>query len=486
MLKRDLLNQRDKIITQLKEYVPLIAPFFDLDMSIREYSKWLAEFEIDRVQEDRQRLIKEIITNKVIKLWGEEAPESMGLRFDKRLAFNIADHHQILSHPFLLSSNLISSADKYSNKADPSAIVVISSGDVPPNNYFSKGGFFLHGKKVPLFSVSERESTSYYIPKRDFGFVRRARNSELWKNFDANEQKFLEGEQQKINSLDFSRCENYIDQISIVVKGLWPRIFDRTVGKIPELIYITQEELITECLINILNEKNIISDTLFDPKLRENVLENFRGNVITWREGEQKGTHFFWRKYPGQPRSLRMYVEGDFLVPVDRRFASLKVRLNSGEIIGLLKTREIYPSLFTIFSVLNTYAGVRPLTGYGSAVYLELFKQAWIKTLTGTIYEKENERIAQVDTTGMVAGLVLFYRKYQEKLRTLYAHDIFCDGAITKDYLDMVMNMRFSDVIKVGVAEMYEYYANKYIPVKKRLRPNISFDDLASFYFDWI
>ena len=54
--------------------------------------------------------------------------------------FSIVDHHQVLNHPFLISSNVISRVDKFLKTDKQTAIVVISSGDVPPNNFFSKFG----------------------------------------------------------------------------------------------------------------------------------------------------------------------------------------------------------------------------------------------------------------------------------------------------------------------------------------------------------
>lgn len=472
------------IVSQIKKYVPLIRPFFDMDMTLSEYSRRLYDFEVAPLHRQRQELVKNKIREKFVKLFGPDAAKNLWLNFGEKLAFGIADHHQVMSHPFLISANIVSSADKFFQAAKPDAIVVISSGDVPPNNYFSRNGLVFHDKRVPIFSVSEREFTSYYIPKRNFNLTERLKKAGRWNQFDNKEQEFLAEHEKTVRSQDFSRCQNYIDQISVIVRATWPLLFEQKMrANLPELLYCTQEELITECLIELLREDNFVSRAVFEPSLRQRVLDNFRGIVVAWRENEGKGTHFFWRKYPGQPRSLRMYVNGNKLVPVDSRFADLAVPLEREIIIDLLKKREIYPSLFMIFSVLNFYAGVRPLTGFGSVVYLELFKQAWLKTLKGTEFENEIPIMNDISTAGMNCGIVLFFERIKGKLKALYAHDIFYNGGIREEYMRQMLDRKFNELFEVGVADMYDYFRQKYIPKAEQIDKKINFNDMAEIVF---
>lgn len=487
MDKQAIENERQRIIGQIMKYVPLIRPFFELDMTLGEYSKKLYDFKVNPIHAERQTLIKNVIKTKLKKIFGNGFEEKLNLSFDPKLAFNIADHHMVLSHPFLFSANIVSSVEKLSAHKKQPPIIVISSGDVPPNNFFSKNGFTFHKIRVPLFSTSEREYCTYYIPERELNFVDRLKQINRWAEFNAEDQKFLINEQKRIDGLDYSRCRNYADQLTITVKESWPLLFEPKMrATLPELIYITQEEVVTECLIELLKGDNIISRALFDPKFRSLILDNFRGIVTTWRETEQKGTHFFWHKYPGEPRSIRMYLEGEFLVPADSRFKDIKIHMDKDTIINLLQKREIYPGLFLIFSVLNFYLGVKPLTGYGSVVYMAFIKDAWIKTLGEAGLDDEAELVKGVDTNGFIAGLVLIFKRYQDKIQTLYAHDIMFEHGITEDYLQTIFNMKFKDVISVAVADMYDYYASKYVPPAEQIKQTINFDDLANITFDWI
>ncbi len=484
---RLILNEKKEIIAQIKKYVPLFEPFFDLKLSLKEFSEQLKNFKTPAIYQKRQTLIKSTLLTKLNNLFGSNSQAELNINLPQNLSFNIADHHQVLSHPFLLSANIISSVGKFIQPKKQDAIVVISSGDVPPNNYFSKSGFCLHGKRVPLFSVREREYSSYYIPKRKFDFTKRLKTSHRWHEFNLTEQNFLNAHEKIITGLDFSKCQNYIDQITVIIKNTWPLLFEESLRQnLPELLYVTQEELITEVLTTLLRENNFVTAALFDSNFREKVLNNFRGNVVAWRESETKGTHFFWMKYPGEPRSIRLYLENGYLVPQHPQFKNNKIKLEPQTIIELLNKKEIYPSLFTIFSVLNFYTGVKPLTGFGSAVYLSLFKEAWQKTLKNSDFENELTALNEIDTAGLVAGLAIFFRRYEGQLKALYAHDIFCDGPLTAEHLNKVFDMKYADVLAVGTADMYDYFSSKYVPAQEKIKKTVTFNDLAKISFDWV
>jgi len=487
MNRKDIIEERDAVVSQMIEYCDQYKVFFELDTKLKNYSDFLYDFQVDDIHKKRQALIKEKIDTKLRSLFGENYKSELNVNLDTKLALNIADHHQILNHPFLVSSNIISSTDKLNKDKKQEAIVVISSGDVPPNNYFSKNGFTFHDKRVPLFSNSERESVSYYLPSRDFDFVEKLKITKGWKAFSEKEKDFLIRERDEITSYDFSKCKNYIDQMTIIVKNSWPRLFEEKLRKnLPELIYITQEELVTDCLVDILEEDNIVSRCIFDEDFRNEILENFRGIVVTWDEKEGKGTHFFWQKHPTENKSLRMYIKDNYLVPVDERYEDLSIKIDQETIINLLKERKIYPSLFMIFAVINFYLGVKPLVGYGSVIYLNLMKNAWIKTLDKFELKEEVELIKGIKTNGLVAGLPLVFEKHDEKIKALFAYDIFFKGGITEEYLNNMFDIKFKDFLTSGCADMYDYFSVKYVPEEFRLKFKSDSNDFASLIFNSI
>lgn len=487
MTKNEIEKEKNLMISQIKKYSPIFRKFFEMDLSLKEYSKGIYSFIHNSVYIKRQEIVKAEILKKFQKIFGQDCPERLNIKFDEQLACNIVDHHQILNHPLLISDNVIANIGKFFKAEKPPAIIVISSGDVPPNNYFSRNGFQLHDKKVPLFSNSEREASSCFLPKRDFNFIDRLKKIKWWQQFNNKEQVFLEQEYGKIKNLDFSGGANYNDQISVIVKNTWPYLFAEEIRRTaPELLYITQEELTKNCLLKIIDQENFITETLFNKTFRQKIIDSFRGVVVTWNEAEGKGTHFFWRKHPTDNKSLRLYLEGDKLVPYDKEFKHLEVKLEKPEIIELLKQGQIYPSLFMIFGVLNFYFGLKPLVGQGSIVYLNLMRDRWLKALADSKYSAEVENIKSYEIDYMIAGLALFFQRFPDKIKTLYAFDIIYNGGVSTEYLTKVVNMKFGDLLAISVPGIYDYISQKYVPDKERIKPKITSDLLAEEVMNWL
>lgn len=482
-----VMKERNIMIDQIKKYSPIFRKFFELDLSLKEYSEQIYKFNNNDTYIKRQEVVKSVILKKFQRLFGVDCQEKLNLEFDTQLACNIVDHHQFLNHPLLIADNVIANIGKFFQKEKAKAIIVISSGDVPPNNYFSKNGFQFHNKKVPIFSNSEKESSSCFLPKRDFDFITRLKDVKWWQQFSKDEQNFLEQEYQKIKELNFSGCENYNDQISVIIKNTWPRLFEEKIRKtLPELLYVTQEELTTNCLLKIIDQDNFITAALFDKDFREKIINHFRGIVVTWDEKDNKGTHFFWRKHPTENKSLRMYLVGDMLVPADPNFKHLEVKLEKEEIIDLLQRGEIYPSLFIIFGVLNFYFGIKPLVGQGSLVYLNLIREGWLKMLVNSSYAQEVQNINSYKIDNLVAGVALFFEREEERLKTLYAFDIIYNGGVTSEYLDKIFNTKFSDLLSISVPGIYDYISQKYIPEDEKVKPVITSDILAGEIINWL
>lgn len=463
-------NPSEKIISQIIKYCPILKRYFGLNTTLKEYSEQLYSFSADEVHIHRQEPIKDVIRAECTRIHGRQVAHSLEASLRDGLAINLADHHQLLNHPMLITSNIIGNSHTFCAQSKQPPIVVFSSGDVPPNNIFSKNGFQLSEKRIPLFSNSEKEYSTCCIPKRDFNFVEQLQQIGRWHKFTQEEQSFLINEQQKIQSYDFSKCRDYVDQIKVIVKNTWPYLFEEALRPmLPDLLYVTQEEVTAHSLLRILEEDTIMSRSLFDARIRDLVLKTFSGIVIAWRENEQKGTHFFWRKHPERPSLLRMWVQGNSLVPADPRFKSYAVDLTPESITAALRAGEIVPSLFTIFSVLIFYAGIKPLVGYGSLVYLDKMKKAWIDVHSQLGNPDEAALVRTINTGDFIAGLPLLYSNENKTMRRLYAYDIIFRGGITNDHLQKVLSMKYSDILRTAIPDLYRYYSQKYIPKKEHL-----------------
>ena len=472
------MNKSEKIKVLedgIRKYSPVVAEFFDREENIINYSRSLYEYQIDKTQEERQIRICREIENYIKRLFKIED------EINSPLIVNIVDHHAILNHPILLATNFFANAyrlvDSDNKKKKP--IVVLTSSVVPPNNFFNKRGFQYRGKKIPLFSTKYMHQASCFVDKIDFDFIKRLKDIEHWNQFNKEEQNFLITIEKEINNLDFSVARDYNDQISIIDRFLWKRLFHQEIREnIPDLFYLTQEEIMVHIFSEILKGDNIVSEAIFNRDLREKVLKEFEEVTGCWDEKNQKGTYFFWYRDKNR-EAERMYLKDDFLVAQKSGF---KVKLEKTELIKLIEEKIIIPNLFIIFGYLVFWCGIRPLVGHGSSNYLTKMKEAWLRSLK-TENEEEYRRISNIDTKGLIGGAIVTFKRDQKgEIISQYAFDVISDSGLTSDYLNNLLNMKYKNLLRPALLEIYD----SYVPVKERVNLELTTMDMMGDSFDWI
>lgn len=489
----------DAIVGQIRQYVPSMAPYYAIDEPLGEYAARLRPADPHPVHARRQQRLAAAVQRVLRQAFGPAAAELPVDARDLR-AVNIVDHHQLLNHPLLLGTNIIANADRltgpdgHGRRPDGGKrpIVTLSCSNVPPSNHYMLGGFRYRGETVPYFKARENRDAMYYVGARPFDFVERLRAVKRWGRFTPGEQEFLSGYQERLNGLDHAHTHRHRDQLAVALRSTWPLLFEERLREdLPDLIYATMEDVTREFLLGLLggkgaSEENHVTAALFDPAFRREVLDAFRGVVVAWDEAAGKGTHFFWRKYPGRPELLRLYVDGTDLVPTDPRFAHLKVPLEPAAVRDHLEREELVPSVALCVLVL-LHAGVRPLVGPGSLVYTTRLRDGWANLLGRHGEAAEADLVARVDTCGLIAGTPMFFAPAQGGgVRTLHAADVFSLGGVSEAYLKTVLGTPLRDLLRVGSSGVYELFAGSYIPQESRLTERVGFDAAASVVHDWL
>ncbi len=465
----------------IKRYAPLVTNFLDCDENLFNYSKKLYEFKISSKYIKRQEPIKKFVENKIKLLFPKEKINIKEF-LHKPLACNIVDHHGILNHPILIATNVIANYYKLFNSE--SIIIVFSAAGVPPNNFFHRKGFTLNNKRIAIFSSKNAHKIVHFIPKINFSFIKKLNDSEKIKDFNNDEIKFLEKIENNINSIDYSTSKNYSDQITLINYNMWPLFFEKSLReKLANLIYISQEELVIEELLRffLIDKNNFIYKVLFDKNMLKKTLESFDGITGCWDMQNQKGTHFFWMKNE-KGIAVSLYYKEGFLVPINDKHSNIKIELIPEKIIDALKKEIIYPGLFLIFGILTFYAGVKPLTGYGSMNYLFNMQKKWIKLLENNGFKEESVEIKNFSIKGFIGGPIITYKRYNDNLSEQYFFDIVFDKGLTKFYIDNIGKLKFKELLKPALIDIY----NSYTPLKKRKKLKISVQDFTKESFNWI
>lgn len=469
------MNKSDKIKIlreKIKKYAPVVAEFFDKEENIIDFSRGLYEYNVNNVYLERQKILSKTISDYVNRLFNAK------IEINRPLISNIVDHHSILNHPILIATNIVGNAHRLlDNNKNP--IIVLTSSIVPPNNFFNKKGFLFHGKKIPLFSNKDMHQASCFIKLHNFNFTKKIKDIGQWDTFSTDEQIFLKEIENGILDIKYPAAQNYNDQISLINNFLWKKLFHKDIrGQIPELYYLTQEDIMRLLLPSILNENNIVSQAIFDDRLRPIILEKFKGLAGCWDENNKKGTHFFWYK-DDKNEASRLYLRNDLLISEDGK---KRILLDKEKIINLIKKEELIPNLFVIFSYITYWCGLRPLVGHGSCNYLTKMKEAWLEILNQTD-KQEYDRLIDVDTKGLIGGEIVTYkRNTKNEIEVQYAFDVISNGGLTKEYLDSLLTMKYKDLLKPALLEIYE----SYVPAGERANLGLKSMDMMGEEFNWI
>ncbi|MBP7992335.1 MAG: hypothetical protein KAZ30_01610 [Candidatus Magasanikbacteria bacterium] len=457
----------------INTYMPVLGEFFDYKKTLAEHSERITEQNPDPTHLERQVLIAQTIKNELQRLYNIENnfPEPP-------FAINIVDHHAVLTHPILTATNITVNAKHLLETGVKKPSVVFSSAIVPPNNFLNKKGIHLHGKSVSFFSGKEIHQAAYCMPKHDFHFIERLKQNKQWAQFTTEEQNFLEKIESEILAISMDQAINYADQVGLINNWLWPKLFAPELrDNLPELTYIPSEEIIRLNIENIFNGKSNIDRALFDPEQRTKVLELFKDVSGCWTKSGDKGTHFFWYKdKDNKPEAMRL--ENEQLVAVN---SNVIIPFTRETIITAIKEKQIIPSLFVIYGWIVFWCGVKPLSGYGSSTYLTNMKKAWTKLLEH-FDQEEKERVSKIDTKSLVGGEIVTYKRVDSKLIPQCAFDVLYDGGLTRNYVEHLNQMKFGNLVKPSMPEVY----NSYVPQSERENMKLTPNDMLGADFDWI
>ena len=254
------------------------------------------------------------------------------------------------------------------------------------------------------------------------------------------------------------------------------------------LLYLPIEEVARRYLAELLaHDDNFLVDSLIDPRHAADVIDEFNGVQTAWDRAAGRGTHFFWRRDPGSHRPLRMWVDRGWLVPHREDRSELAIELSRPALIDGLTTGELIPGLALAMSTIHMLSGIRPLVGPGSLIYSTQLRDGWVRILRARGAAGEADRIAGIDTNGLIAGAPVFFsRRHGGEIGADYACDAMRLGGVSEDYLERLLESSYGDLLTVGISGFYSLIANYYIPAGERIADVPSLDEVATLTHRWV
>ena len=439
--------------------------------TLAEYAKDYTDVNPDTYSSERQdELITAIVKELNITITPEIA-QSVANQLKKYYFVSTADHFGPICHPFFVNANLMACANyKNSGDKDLQNIVVLSCSNISFDNSSFPRGLQFHSSQsgetklyqLPLFSRIVRPYPVFNAKPFCLESINEIlKNIAQWhKNNEINEtvKEKLEWLLNKIYlQSDVLACDVFADQISKTNLKIWQTFFGRHTAEMPNLIYIEQERLVTNLLIeNHLNKPTIIHDILFNSEYHDYLEKYFDGIMGGFTLAEKKGTYLFWAFPPGSKYRQQLWKKDNFLITEDE---SYKIELIPSEIARALAAKEIFSSTLLSFITLSFYYGLKLLGGFNQVNYLTEMKQAYKKFLEEIGSTKEILFTENIQTKELIdAPTVAFGRGRRNELIPATGLDLFLyNNDETLNLLRKTLNsLTLEDALMPLLPELYK------------------------------
>lgn len=465
----------NEIANEVVKNMPTLSTYFLSRESLSEYSKRISKYYPDQVYLERQSYFKKSLNKEINRIFNAEEQKKIDLRISDSWGVigGIVEHHGILDHPLLLSVSLVSNFYKLLNRRDYGDILVFATGNVPLSEPFRRRGFTLNGKKFNLYPKSDKNKVVYGLGKYEFDIRRRIEEAHEWHLLSGDEQKFINRIDSIIKKIDFSSCRTIGDQLTKINFHLWPHLFEEDIRtETGNLISIEYDAIVIDYLIHVISHEpeSHVYKMLFDKNFRGIILNEFEGKQGAWDKESEIGTHFFWA-LDKENKRIRLELKGDTLTGND-----FEVKLNPDAIIAKLKEKKILPGMLLKFSLVIFYMGMKPLMGY-SLEYMTRLKIKMLEVLKKH-FPKEAARAEKIPYDNM--NLISICKGLDNKgsLKDLHAFDIIYRGGFTKDYLDKLDKIPFSEFMVPSLLFAYNYSMDKFGNPEDKKNFNITEEEL--------
>lgn len=410
---------------------------------------------------------------------GTEIAGNVARQLKKLALVSTADHHAPIDNPFWVNSNIISSIPYFENTdSDIRYLIVFSFASVSVNN--SSGyprGIEFHGGmngsgnfiKLPILPdklkmgvvYGTRPFTRDDLTKAENELVKKQNAGDLAPSRRLKIGELMEtifGNKAVLESPDF--CS----QITNINFNLWPKLFRHSAKKIPDLIYLEIETLVTELLLrhHLNNPQSLIYQLLFDPFYAKLVQKHFNNLAGGFSLENDWGTYLFWAT-DSKLHRVRLLLEGNSLVSRTRGY---KFDLSSESVADLLRRKKIFPGMLLCYLVVSLYYGMKCLGGFCQVHDLTMIKLAWGNLLREKRHELEADAIIPVQTKELGGdGLVLAYLKTaQGGLVPATGIDMALGNFQSdfKHYVELSKNVTLSEMMNPMLLEMYTVLYSSY------------------------
>lgn len=351
-----------------------------------------------------------------------------------------ANHNGVNSIPQSFQASLIFSLNALQGALSIKTVCIFSCGNIPLNNYEYPRGLLLYhlhpardrlNIKFPIFPDRLKRRMVSVTPGFDQAMIKRAELSLERMLGDGRLPQHIAGTLRNLLREEYAdpsvlALKTYSEQSAVLNHRIWRRVFDDSVA-VPYMVNVEIERMVAALLeVDLLNAESLAWCAMFDPALRQNVLQDLDGKRGCWQleklaarlesfENGQAGpqgcgTVFFWGVDDlGRRIPLHLTADGssgEALCGIDDQGSLFRVPLTPAALIESLQSRRLLPSLYTCFLVLSFARGFVCVGGYFQGGYLPVMQTGLVRALDRTAgYKVMSRFVAQVPTDRYLSGV---------------------------------------------------------------------------------
>lgn len=421
---------------------------------------------LDARKEELVRVAEEILVERL----GPQVAHEVADQLLKLPLVSTSDHHGPVVSTFFVNSNIMMGLHHGSTPEKAfKYLVAFSFATVSLNNVSYPRGVLFYGNeessdsllRLSIMPDKEKMGAVYHMrayTKEDLDRTQSVLNDRV----KAGQVSAEKAERVKLILEDYFATEsvlsakNFCEQSTRINYKLWPALFPAEKKKIPDLIYLDIETLITRVLlqVHLKDPKSLIYKLLFEPKYQEAVLKHFEGIPGGFSVEKDWGTFMFWGLDEKNHRS-RLKLKDGRLSSANEQW---DFEYSPEGIRKALEGESIFPSMLLCYMIVAFYYGFKCLGGFSQVSDLTHTKEAWMNMMREMGEMEEVEAVAPVQTKELNDGLTLAYlHTTQGNFIPANALDLILKGDVSfEQFVHLAQAVSFKEMMNPMVLEIYK------------------------------
>lgn len=380
-------------------------------LSLLSYSQSLTRTNPLLQEETKKQEFTNVVRSEVARILGEDVAESVAKQLEHNHSISTAQHFTPLTSPNTLNATIQSGLGYFGNDHPGYAnVIVFSCSNISfDNTYFPRGLLFhtnnettLNLEQLVFFPRKARPFPLVFYPAYDKEAIEKMK-LEVQTMFQS---KKIDGltKDKLITMLDevygndwVLNSPTFTDQVTKTDFLLWKKIFEKSPVSVPNLVFISQEEIVLKLIEKYhLYSNTLIHQFLFTPEYMPIIEKYFDGIQGGFSLEKGTGSFMFWARPSGEKYRVQLFRKDNTLTTAD---GSYVLPLIPEAIQEAINKQELIPGTMLSMIVLSCYYGAILTGGLDQPRYLPQLQKAYAQVLTEMNQPEEAAKTSITPTT---------------------------------------------------------------------------------------